>query len=59
MKIGINPDEKILTIDNKQFEFREILLSKEKPIWIVKLKDGGALLLNFGESKGFILAGGR
>ena len=51
MNIKINPKSKVLTLTEKgkstQYEFREILMDKTGPNWLVELKDGSILTLSF------------
>ena len=52
LKIGINPKEKILTIEEEgkidKYKFTDIWLGKKEPAWIVDLVDGSTLILRFG-----------
>jgi len=52
MKIGINPEKKLLTLieDGKEpevHEFAEIYMSKAQLVWIVELTNGKILMLKF------------
>ncbi len=47
----IDSEKKILTIDGKEYNFTEILMTKDSPLWTVKLIDGGMLVLNFPKEK--------
>ena len=52
LKIGINPKEKILAIEEEgkidKYKFTDIWLGKKEPAWIVDLVDGSTLILRFG-----------
>ena len=52
IKIGINPKEKILTIEEEgetnKYQFTDIWLGNKESVWIVELVDGSTLILRFG-----------
>ena len=51
MNLTISPDKKILTIDGDEYHFAEIMMSKDAPVWKVKLIGGGVLMVWFQQDK--------
>jgi len=61
MEIRINPEKKVLTLidaeGTESFEFKEIAMYDNYPIWRVELINGDLLLIDFKEAKRWILKG--